>query len=333
MNKTLSATVAGFAVLALALTGCASVPGDTVEPKPSETNSTQENTPEAEAALNYEDKWANKEPVKLPFKQGEYSISYREESKLVGSVGYTADGVIGFYEDGTCAFDISGVKTDFSGEEIGYRIVKLADGYPLLREEGKDFWINDMLYIEYDFGTNLPVMGAFPKYRDISSWCALAMSAEIGEQSGAAKGYFSWELDKGSAFAAESKEWYFDYILNTLDIEPSEYPEAKEIIELTYYGLDTIFTYDGQGKIETSDKNVITISTGIRGESDLYVEIIMEPSKKNLYIEVDPTGEKPFVTNVQSLTNRLTADYKGIDYLRDIKKQIDEFSASNTGNN
>jgi hypothetical protein len=330
MHKKLGVVVSGLSIMALALVGCTS---NMDNPNPDITNSNNTPTPKSDEGLNeridYTGKWVDKAPVELPFKAGEYSISYREESKLTGSAQYTADGDIGFYKDGTCAFDISGTKINPDGVATSYRIVKLADEYPLLRLEGSDFWINDMLQIEYDFRTNFPVMAAFPKYKNVSSWCALAMSMEIGTRGGAAKGYFLWDLDKGKEFAATSKEWYFDYILDTLSIDPKDYEEARDIIDLTYYGLDTVFTYDGQGKIATDDRGIITLSTGIQGESDLYVEIILEPSKKNLNIKIDPSGETTSVTHVQTITNSLTEDYKGIDYLRDIKKEIEDFAAAN----
>jgi hypothetical protein len=320
MQNKLTASVAVLSISVMLLSGCSST---TVTETTETTPSVAEQEP-----INYKQKWVDTKPNKLPFKAGEYTLSYKEESKLAGALTYSAEGVIGFYEDGTCAFDISGARKAPDGTIIEYRTVKFADGYPLLLEGDSKNWNSDMIYIEYNFGSNYPAMGQFPKYLNSSSWCVLGKTMELSDTEGAAPGYFLWDLEKGKEFASKSKEWYFDYVLTTLGILPADYEEARNVIELTYYGLNGILAYDGQGRIQTGESEVVSISTGVKNESDLYISITLTPSKEPLRIAIDPenTITPSYSTNAEVLTYNLTDYYTGIDYIRDVQKQFDEYA-------
>jgi hypothetical protein len=327
----------GFALLAvstLLLAGCtseeATSPEETAAPG-GETNGVVEQ-------IDYAKKWENNSPEELLFPRGEYTFTYSEAIKLDGMQNWNGEGKIAFYEDGTCAFDFAGVKVGFDGKVTEYRLVKPADTYPMLEtaeySEAK-IWINDPLLIESSYRTNFPAMGAFPKYKDFASFCSLQKLADIGQRGGAALGFFFWEAELGAKFAAEGKDWYYDFMLSKLEIEPEDYQEAREVLELMYYGTENIFTFDGQGKVEVNEDGTVVISTGLDSEDNLMTAtFVLTPTEEKLVIDLATLGAESSPATLEETMEAYLSIYdSGMEYLRSVKKSFDDYAASqgNTG--
>lgn len=329
--QTVKSGLALLAASTLMLAGCATASETT--PEPEETTAPGGETSEVSEPINYSEKWEENEPIELLFPYGDYTFTYTEDIKIDGTQKWSAEGKISFYEDGTCAFDISGIKDTYSGESVPYRIVKEADQYPVLQTAEyteESIWINDPLLIESAYRTNYPAMGAFPRYKDFASFCAVQKLGELAQRGGAELGYFFWEVDKGAAFAKQSKEWYYDFYLSSLGIDPQDYDEATEILDLMYYGTDNIFTYDGQGKVEVKDNGEVVISTGLENpENSMVAQMLLTPTSEKLTIDLsDLKVNGNLLYLEESLALYISSYGSGIEYLRDVKRSYDEYAQS-----
>lgn len=333
MKQNAKAGVALLGVAALLLAGCTS--GDSTT-DPEETAAPGGDTTNTSEAIDYESKWASGEPQELLFPRGEYTFTYNETIKTDLLQTWSGEGKIAFYEDGTCAFDFNGAKTTYEGKEVTYRLVKLPDSLPLVSTteySETPIWINDPLLIESSYRTNFPVMGGFPRYQDFASFCALQKLEDLGVRGGAEAGFFFWDSELGEAFAAEGKEWYYDFMLSQLNVDPKDYKEAEQVLDLMYYGNDNIFTYDGQGKVETREDGSISISTGLDNPDNIMVgEFVLTPTEEKLDLEL---GTIDFDNTPGTLEETLAAYVSsygsGIAYLRDVKRAYDEYVDSTSG--
>lgn len=322
----------GFAILAvstLLLAGCASEDATS----PEETAAPGGEVNEVVEQIDYSEKWENESPAELLFPSGDYTFTYSEDMKLDGMQNWNGEGRISFYEDGTCAFDFNGLKVGFDGVETEYRLVKPADTYPLVEtgEYGENkIWINDPLLIESSYRTNFPSMGAFPRYRDFASFCSLQKLGEIGQRGGAELGFFFWNPESGEDFATEGKEWYFDYMLDSLEIAPEDYKEAREILQLMYYGNENIFTYDGQGKVEVNEDGTVVISTGLDNEDNLMTAVFtLTPTEEELTVDIATLNpDSSPATLEETMAAYISAYETGMEYLRSVKKAFDDYAAS-----
>lgn len=320
-----------LAASALLLAGCTA--GETTV-EPGETTAPGGENSEVSAPINYSEKWETSEPAELLFPHGDYTFTYSEDLKIEGSQTWSAEGKISFYEDGTCAFDVSGVKTTYEGKTISYRLVKEVDSYPLLQTSEyteTPVWINDPLLIESSYRTNYPAMGAFPRYKDFASFCALQKLGDLGQRGGAEVGYFFWESAQGEVFASESKEWYYDFMLTELEIEPKDYKEAREIIDLMYYGSNNIFTYDGQGRVEVKENGEVVISTGFEDpDNSMTAQMSLVPTEETLVIDLSDAKANESLLYLEETLDIYVSSYEsGIEYLRDVKRAYDEYAAEN----
>jgi hypothetical protein len=315
----------------LLLSGC--TPGEDIAIQtPPESGEVTVSPSENPEPIDYSAKWENAIPANIMFPRGTYSFTYDEKTSLSGIQSWSGEGRIGFYEDGSCAFDFSGTKINYDGEEIDYRIIKQKDSYPMLRTSeyaGVPTWTNDPMLIAYSYRTNYPAMGAFPRYKDYSSFCAMQKISEISERGGAEFGYFFWDRESGAKFASEGKEWYYDFMLTQLKIDKADYSEATEILDLMFYGNDNIFTYDGQGKVETSESGLVTISTGLEKEdSSLISRMILTPSDEELLIELSAITDEIRPVDISLTLEAYIESYgSGIEYLRETKRLYDEYPA------
>ena len=326
-------SVVGLAALtlsALLLAGCST--GDGV------ATPTDSAAPggEVSEAIDYAEKWESAEPVELLFPRGEYTFTYSEDLKTSGQKTWSGEGRIAFYEDGTCAFDFEGTRVDADGKKVDYRLIKTADSYPIVKTaEYSDapVWLNDQMIIESSYRTNYPSMGAFPRYKDFASFCSMQKLGEIGQRGGAEVGYFFWDTELGAEYAKESKEWYYDFMLTELKIEPKDYAEARKVLDLMYYGADNIFTYDGQGKVDVRDDGKVIISTGLDKEDNfMTAQMALTPSKKPLLLELGNIGDDLPIATIQESLAGYVANFKGgIEYLRDIQKTYDEYAKKSEG--
>jgi hypothetical protein len=325
----------GFSLLlsaVLLLTGCSSPAAPETSPtdetgSPTDTNGLGgDSSVLSEAALRYSQNWGESKVPELLFPLGEYSFAYRENNVTKDIPTWEGSGVIGFYKDGTCSFDFSGEKISYLGDISSYRIAKLNNGHPIIKIDGSEFWNNDQQYIETQFRTNFPSMGAFPREQNLSSFCSLQMLDTIGSPGNASFGFFRWDIDEGLKFAQSGKNWFIDYNLYALEIENENIDEAIEILNSIYYGNENIFTFTGEGKVDLKDNGTVFITTGIEGESDIFSEFILTPVEKPISISVVDEGEPAPPTLSETAAGNILYSGSGILYLRDVKKLFEEFT-------
>jgi hypothetical protein len=324
MNKKILSSAAVLIVGSLLLAGCST--SDQGEPSGGETNG---GTDIVNAGPTYVEKWDERRPEDLLFPRGEYAFTYRENNKESALASWGGEGVIGFYEDGTCAFDFKGTRTDLDGTETTYQLGKYAVDSPFVHTDGTGFWNNDQLFIEAEYRTNFPSMGAFSRHKNFASFCSLQALEDITTTGNAAVGQRRWTLEGGEKFAAEGKEWYMDYNLYVLEIEEADKTEALEILELMYYGVENIFTFEGEVRIETAENGVVTIVNGIEGETSVFSEFVLTPLENPIELNFpEVEGMTPPLT-VESAQGYRNTYGSGIDYLRYIKKMFEDFAAEN----
>jgi hypothetical protein len=324
MNKKILSSAAAIIAGSLMLAGCSST--EQVDSSGGETNGV---TDVVNAGLTYTEKWDERRPEDLLFPRGEYAFTYRENNTEASLASWGGEGVIGFYEDGTCAFDFSGTRTNLDGTESIYRLGKYAVDSPFVHPDGTGYWTNDQLLIEADYRTNFPSMGAFPRHKNFASFCSLQALKDVTTTGNAEAGQRRWTLEGGGDFANEGKEWYMDYNLYILEIEESDKAEALDILELMYYGVENIFTFEGEVKIETAENGVVTITNGVEGETSVFSEFILTPLEKPIELNFpEVEGMTPPLT-VESAQGYQNAYGSGIDYLRYIKKMFEDFAAEN----
>ena len=318
MKKNFLQATTLFLVGGLVLTGCADASVD---------GANGGNGNQTVPALSYPEKWNNQEVAEMLFPRGDYSFTYREVNSADVASSWSGTGQIAFYENGTCAFDFSGVKSKNDGSTESYRLGKLANGSVAIRQtdetSGEGYWNTDQLAIESEYRTNFPAMAAFPRFRDFSSFCALQRIQDLTLGGGAEFGFLRWDVEKGEAFAKEGKEWFFDHSLHFLDISQADREEALKVLELMYYAPNNIFTYDGDAKVEVRENGEVLITTGKEGETEVYAEFILTPVAQKIAFDFsDIGGSKP--VNVDETMTAYIEYYKsGIDYLREINKQYE----------
>lgn len=315
MKKNFWQATALVLVGGLVLTGCADAGGlDTNEGNGNQVFPTE---------LSYPEKWNNPEVKELLFPRGDYSFTYREVNSAAVASSWAGSGQIAFYDNGTCAFDFTGTKTESGGANEPYRLGKLANGNVALMKSGEDYWNADQLQIEGDYRTNFPAMAAFPRFRDYSSFCALQKIKDLTLAGGAPLGFIRWDVEKGEAFAKEGKEWFIDHSLHFLEISEEDRAEALKVLELMYYAPNNIFTYDGDAKVEVRENGEVLITTGVEGETEVYAEFILTPVGQKIAFDfADIGGSKPL--NVDETMSAYVEYYKsGIEYLREINKQYE----------
>lgn len=309
-------------VSGLLLAGCSTDNGE----NPDDTVNTEENN--TATAPTYEDKWGDEIPEELLFPTGEYAFTYRENNTQEGLPTWNGTGVIGFYEDGTCAFSFDGVKVTVEGEEIPYTIGKFRDDSPFMANQIIGYWTSDQLTIEADYRTNFPSMGAFPRHTNFGSFCSLQALDQITSFGAVERGNRVWTVEGGEEFAKKGKEWFLDYNLEILKIEEADKAEALEILELMYYGTENIFTFDGEVRVETAEDGVVTIVNGIEGETSIFSEFIFTPLTEEMVLEFETVGGLETVTTRQMASGYLNEWGSGIEYLRYMQSLYDEFVGS-----
>lgn len=314
-NKFWQATALAL-VGGLVLTGCADAGVDT-----GEGNGNGNNVSPVE--LSYPEKWNSPEVEELLFPRGNYSFTYREVNSADVASSWNGSGQIAFYDNGTCAFDFSGTKSESGGKTESYRLGKLANGSVAVRQEGKDYWNTDQMEIESKYRTNFPAMGAFPRFRDYASFCALQKIKDLTLAGGAELGFLRWDVIKGEAFATEGKEWFFDHSLHFLGISAEDKAEALKVLELMYYSPNNIFTYDGDAKVEVKENGEVLITTGKEGETEVYAEFVLTPVANKITFDFADI-ENSLPVNYDESVAAYAEYYKsGIEYLREINKQYE----------
>lgn len=327
MNKKILSNAAALIVGSLLLAGCSS--SEQVDSTDVDSNG---ETGIVNAGPTYVEKWDDRRPEDLLFPRGEYSFTYKENNKESNLVSWGGEGVIGFYEDGTCAFDFQGVRKNLDGTETAYQLGKYAVDSPFVHTAGTDYWTNDQLFIEADYRTNFPSMGAFPRHKNFASFCSLQALEDITTTGNAEVGQRRWTLEGGEEFATEGKEWYMDYNIYTLEIEETDKAEALGILELMYYGVENIFTFEGEIRITTDENGVVRIINGVEGETSVFSEFVLTPLDNPIELNF-PTveGMTPPLT-VESAQGYRENYGSGIDYLRYIEKMFEDFAAENGTN-
>ncbi len=325
MNRKILSSAAGLLAGSLLLAGCSTTAGPGVSP----TGGTDGETAIVAAGPTYTEKWDEKRPEDLLFPRGEYTFTYRENNTESNIPSWSGEGVIGFYEDGTCAFDFEGIKTNQDGSETEYQLGKFAIDSPFVHAKGTNYWNNDQLAIEADYRTNFPSMGAFPRHKNFASFCSLQALVDITTTGNAEVGQRRWTFESGEAYAAEGKEWFMDYNLYSLKISEEDKAEALEILDLMFYGTDNIFIFDGEIRITTSEDGTVTIINGVEGETSVFSEFILTPVSEPLELSFpEVAGMSPPLT-VESAQGYRNTFGSGIEYLRSMKKMFEDFAAEN----
>lgn len=326
MKKNFLSNAALFLAGALILSGCTA--GENQEETPVNVDN---ETPVA-AGLSYTEKWDEKRPQDMLFPRGLYSFTYREVNEESIAYSWSGSGEIGFYDDGTCAFDYVGSRVDSNGETVNYQLGKYVTDGAFLFEEGAGFWESDALRIESGYRTNFPSMGAFPRHKNLASFCSLQALKDITTGGNLIVGNLRWSFEGGSEYAKEAKEWFMDFNIHALEISESDKNEALEVLELMYYGADNIFTFQYEMRAETFEDGTVKIVNGVEGETQVFSEFILTPlASEELALDFPEAAGNAPATPLETARGIIGAyEGGGIGYLRYMKKLYEDFAAQNS---
>lgn len=206
----------------------------------------------------------------LFFDNGFYILTYienpldEESSEVV-----TAEGIISFREDGSCAFDASGEQQLGDGTQA-FTYVKDFSNSGSLKYEDQEFDFIDPAEIEANLSLVLSPVGPYVRSADFSGFCGVQAMSEYVDRAGRSPGTGDINGEKAADFLDNQRDAYYGDLYKRLGANDYTYEEAVELFSVTYPGSEIMPRVDSELRFGTdSETGVVTIEIGTEGTTDI----------------------------------------------------------------
>lgn len=212
----------------------------------------------------------------LFFDNGFYRFTYEETPLDSNAAAVSAEGVISFRVDGSCAFDAAGEQKLGDGTQ-SFVYLKDFRNTGSLKYEDQNFDRIDPAEIESSLNLTLAPIGPFPRSADFAGFCGVQGMSAYVDRAGNAPGTGVINGEKADSFVSSQRDAYFTNIYETLGANEYSYEEAVDAMSVTYPGSEIMPRVDAEIRFATDpETGIVTIAIGEEGSTDV-ATLTMEP--------------------------------------------------------
>jgi hypothetical protein len=214
----------------------------------------------------------------LFFDHGFYNLAYEQYSGQEEQQDrVTAEGIISFKIDGTCAFEVTGDR-EFGDTVEPFTYVKDFQNTGSLRYESQDFDLIDPAEVETDLGLLLAPIAGYPRSADFAGFCGVQSMNEYVDRAGSAAGTGIISGEKSNEFVADQRQAYFENIYDTLGVSEYTLEEMIDILSVTYPGPELMPRFETDISFKTEPETGEVKVKMVSKDNEILAELTLTPA-------------------------------------------------------